>query len=142
MIRHHGLPRHDRFRRLCKNEFENEIYFMLQCPVYKTLWQKYLPRKYYIFPIINEYNILMLSHSETVINNVATYMYLYYALNYDKSYLKAHASIYIDVMLGGIPYLCTCNFTVYMSLFHVLWTGDLNHNKPFLLVLDNRRSRA
>ena len=90
--------------------------------------------------------MLMSSHSETKINNVATYMYLYYALNYDKSYLKAHASISIDVMiycmLGGIPYLCTYNFTECVSLFHVLWTGGLNHNKPFLLVLDNRRSRA
>ena len=61
-------------------------------------------------------------------------------LNYDKCYLKAHDSISLDVMindmLDGIPYLCTCNFTVCL-----LWAGGLNHNKPFVLVLDNRRSR-
>ena len=49
--------------------------------------------------------ILMSSHSETVIHNVATY--LYYHLNYNKSYLKAHDSISLDVMiyymLDGIP---------------------------------------
>ena len=61
-------------------------------------------------------------------------------LNYDKSYLKAHDSISLDVMINymqdGSPY----NFTVCLSLFHVLWAGGLNHNKPFALVLDNRRS--
>ena len=40
-------------------------------------------------------------------------------LNYDTSYLKAHDSISFDViinyMLDGIPYLCTCNFTVCLS---------------------------
>ena len=46
---------------------------MLQCPVYETLRQKYLPQKYYIFLNVNKFNILMSSHSETVIHNVATY---------------------------------------------------------------------
>ena len=67
-------------------------------------------------------------------------------LNYDKSDLKAHDSISLDVMINymsdDIPYLCTCNFTICLSLFHVLWAGGLNHNKPFVLVLGNRRSRA
>ena len=67
-------------------------------------------------------------------------------LNYDKSYLTAHDStshdVMINYMLDGIQYLCTCNFNTCLSLFHVSWTGGLNHNKPFLLVLNNRRSRA
>ena len=67
-------------------------------------------------------------------------------LNYDNSYLKAHDGISLDVMINymryGIPYLCICNFTVCLSLFHVLWAGGLNHNKQFVLILDNRRSRA
>ena len=58
-------------------------------------------------------------------------------LTYDKSYLKTHDSISLDVMinlmLDGIPYLmCTCNFTICLSLFHVLWAVGLNHNKPFV----------
>ena len=28
---------------------------MLQCPVYETLRQKYLSRKYYIFPNVNKF---------------------------------------------------------------------------------------
>ena len=46
--RHHGLPRYDRLCRLCKDEVENEIHFMLQRPVYETLRQKYLPKILYI----------------------------------------------------------------------------------------------
>ena len=78
--RYHGLPRHDRLCRLCKDEVENEIHFMLQCPVYEILRQKYLPRKYYIFPNENKFNILKSSHSETVIHNVATYLYYAFKL--------------------------------------------------------------
>ena len=80
MGRHHGLPRHDRLCRLCKDEVENEIQFMLECPAYETLRQKCLPRKYYIFPNVNKFNILMSSHSEIVIHNVAKYIYYAFKL--------------------------------------------------------------
>ena len=43
----------DRLCRLCKDEIENEMHFMLQCPVYETLRQMYLPRKYCIFLNVN-----------------------------------------------------------------------------------------
>ena len=126
--RHHGFPRHDRLCRLCKDEVENEIHFDVSM---SCIWN-------FLF------DILMSSHSETVIHNVATY--LYYHLNYNKSYLKVYDSISLDVMiyymLDGIPYLCTCNVTIRFALFHVLWAGGLNHNEPFVLVLENRRSRA
>ena len=60
--RHRGIPRQDRLCTLCKDEVENEIHCMLQSPVYETLRQKYLPRKYYIriyvFPNVNKFNIL------------------------------------------------------------------------------------
>ena len=147
MGRHHGLPRHDRLCGLHKDEVENEIHFMLQCTVYETVYetsmQKYLPRKYYIFPNVNKFNILMSNHSETVIHNVATY--LYYAFKLRQELLDSISlDVMISYMLDGIPYLCTCNFTVCLSLFHVLWAGGLNHNKPFVLVLvlDNWRSCA
>ena len=63
-------------------------------------------------------------------------------LNYDKSYLKAHDGISLDVVINNSIPVCTCDFTVCLSLFHVLSAGGLNHNKPLVLVLDNRRSRA
>ena len=76
---------------------------------------------------------------------MSQHIYIMY-LNYDKSYLKANGSLSLDVMINymlyGIPYLCTCNFAVCLSWFRVLWAGGLNHNKPFVIVLDNRRSRA
>ena len=62
--RHHGLPSHDRLCRLCKDEVENEIHFMLQCPVYETLRQKYLPRKYYYISECKQvYACILTSHS-------------------------------------------------------------------------------
>ena len=85
--RRHGLPRHDRLCRLYKDEVEKEIHFMFQCPVYETLRQKYLPRKYYIFPSVNKFNKLMSSHFETVIHNVATY--LYYAFKLRRELLES-----------------------------------------------------
>ena len=69
--RHHGLPTHDRLCRLCKDDVENEIHFMLQCTVYESLRKKYLPRKYYIFPNVNK---------STVIHNAATYLYYAFKL--------------------------------------------------------------
>ena len=47
---------------------------------FNILYMKYLPRKYYIFPNVNKFNILMSSHSETVIHNVATYLYYAFKL--------------------------------------------------------------
>ena len=58
------------------------------------------------------------------------------------NYWRSSIKIMINYMLDGIPYLCTCNFTVCLSLFHVLWAGGINHNKLFVLVLDNRSSCA
>ena len=73
---------------------------------------------------------------KTDVSFLCQYIYTMH-LNYDKSYLKAHDSISLDVMinymLNGIP------FTICLSLFHVLWAGGLNRNIPFVLVLDNRR---
>ena len=70
--------------------------------VYETLRQKYLPPKYYIFPNVNKFNIFALGfqhlprdlaninewkvmfdpyfYSETVIHNVATYLYYAFEL--------------------------------------------------------------
>ena len=62
------------------DEVENETHFMPQCPVYETLRQKYLLRTLYIFSNVNKFNILMSSHSKTVIHNVATYLYYAFKL--------------------------------------------------------------
>ena len=117
---------------------------MFLYPVYGTWRQRYTVKKVHTCSSETRliYKCRVTQRQLFIISQYINTMHLHY----DKSYLKAHDSISLDAMinymLDGIPCLCTCNFTVCLSLFHVLWAGDLTHNKPFVLVLDNRRSRA
>ena len=74
--------KNDRLCRLCKDEVENEINFMLQCLVYETLRQKYLPRV-----------------TQRQLSIMSQHIYAMH-LTYAKSYLKAHESISLDVMIN------------------------------------------
>ena len=64
--RHDKRERNERICRLCNSSVEDEAHFLLYCPVYLSLRQKYLPRKYYLEPNINKFYILMSSKSESV----------------------------------------------------------------------------
>ena len=57
--RHSKRPKHEWICRLCNNGIEDEIYSMFYCPVYDTVRQKYIPRKYYMLPNFNKFYILM-----------------------------------------------------------------------------------
>ena len=59
--RHSGRPKHERICRLYNNGVEDEVHFMFYCPVYNTVRQKYIPRKYYMLPNLNKFYILMSS---------------------------------------------------------------------------------
>ena len=83
--RHSGHPKQERICRLCNDGVEDELHFLLHCPVYETLRQKYIPSKYYVIPNINKFNILMSSSSGHIIQAVASY--LYYAFKLRKELL-------------------------------------------------------
>ena len=68
-----------RFLRLCKlcgeNEVEDEMHFIFKCPVYDDLRYTYIPVKYKTYINPNRLILLLASRNETVIKNVASYMY-------------------------------------------------------------------
>ena len=83
--RHDKRERNERICRLCNSSVEDEAHFLLYCPVYLSLRQKYLPRKYYLEPNINKFYILMSSKPESVLHAVASY--LFYAFKLRKEML-------------------------------------------------------
>ena len=63
--RHRNIPRDERICELCdKNELEDEFHFLLVCPAYKELRQKYFKKYYYNKP--NMIKLIELLNSEKV----------------------------------------------------------------------------
>ena len=61
--RHRNIPRNERICELCdKNELEDEFHFLLVCPAYKELRQKYFKKYYYNKP--NMIKLIELLNSE------------------------------------------------------------------------------
>ena len=54
---------------------ENELHFLLVCPVYADLRLVYIARKYYLSASNNKLNILLSSKNDDTIKNLATYIY-------------------------------------------------------------------
>lgn len=75
--RYTNVQREDRKCRICNTVVESEYHFLLKCPAYMELRQRYLPSKYYTNASFNKYVIIMSSRSESVLNNLA--MFSYYA---------------------------------------------------------------
>ena len=73
--RHAGIARTDRTCKPCSLGVEDEAHFMLYCPVLDWLRQKYLLSKFYVSPNINKFHMLMSTKNETIINDVAKYLY-------------------------------------------------------------------
>ena len=74
--RYNNTPRYDRVCKMCSlNEVEDEMHFILVCPVYADLRLLYIPRKYVIGKTIQKLYILLANQNEKCIQNVASYLY-------------------------------------------------------------------
>ena len=73
--RYSGTDRNERFCYFCKNEIEDEFHFVLRCPLYKELRERYIPRKYFQNPSRHHFTILMSCKNEVMIKKLATYIY-------------------------------------------------------------------
>ena len=68
----------ERCNRICQfcnmNCIEDEYHFLLVCPVYRDLRQKYLKKYYYTWASINKFKLLLTSKSETIIKQLGHYL--------------------------------------------------------------------
>ena len=73
--RYLGLDRSQRLCPICKSGIEDEFHFMLICPLYKSLREKYIPERYYIYPTFQQFKLLMANRSENVVKQLAAFIY-------------------------------------------------------------------
>ena len=72
--RHTGIARNEHMYKLCGYGIEDEKKILF-CPAYTTLRVKYIPTKFYQHPNVHEFNMIMSTKSEVVLQGVATFLY-------------------------------------------------------------------
>lgn len=69
----------DRCQRLCTlcnlRVVEDEYHFLLCCGAYKDLRELYLPNKYYVYPSVHKFIILLATQNDVLIRTVASYLH-------------------------------------------------------------------
>ena len=83
--RHFNIPREFRYCCYCETIVEDEIHFVLNCPLYDELRLKYIDRRFIGSPCTLKFNRLMSSRNEEVVKNLS--MYLYYAFKIRKEFI-------------------------------------------------------
>ena len=74
--RHLNIERNQRTCNMCTgNMIENEFHFLLSCPAYSELRQKYMKRYYCTWPTIRKFTSLMTSNSKLQLLNTAKLLY-------------------------------------------------------------------
>ena len=74
--RHLNIPRNERICRNCNlNMIENEYHFLLICPKYTDLRNKYIKRYYFSWPTIKKFTNLMPKKSKVIINHLSKFIY-------------------------------------------------------------------
>ena len=59
----------------CDDTTENEIHFILCCPMYDNLRERYIPGKFYRNPNANRMNVLLSSTNVDIVGNLCRYIY-------------------------------------------------------------------
>ena len=60
---------------LCKESKEDEIHFVLCCPVLKEIRQTFIPAKYYRHPCAFKLSLLLSSTKESEVRNLSLFLY-------------------------------------------------------------------
>ena len=71
------IVKESRFCPYCKNIIENELHFLLVCPLYEDIRKQFIDTNYYTNPCLTKFNALMSCGNEEVVKRTA--MYLFYA---------------------------------------------------------------
>lgn len=83
--RHLKLSRELRYCIHCDDSIEDEVHFLLYCPLYNDLRSKYIDKRYWEHPSFHNFTSLMSSKCHHTIQNLA--MFLYYAMKYRDNFL-------------------------------------------------------
>ena len=74
--RYENINRSERICKLCNSKsVECEYHFLLVCPFYRELRQKYFKPYYWHWPTINKFEDLMTKTNRKIILNVAKFLY-------------------------------------------------------------------
>ena len=69
----------DRAQRICtlcnKSDIEDEYHFVLVCPIYSNLRQKYIRHYYYNRPGVYKFKLLMQTKQQEVLQKLGKYVY-------------------------------------------------------------------
>ena len=74
--RHQNIGKHERKCIFCNtNAIENEYHFLLVCPYYNDLRQKYFSRFYCRWPTINKFTALMSKQSKYHLDHLSRFLF-------------------------------------------------------------------
>ena len=83
--RHYGISRENRFCVYCESSIEDELHFLLCCPLYADIRTKYIAERYVKKPNETSFYNIMSAKNELVMRNLA--MFLFYAFKRRSEYL-------------------------------------------------------
>lgn len=73
--RHFGIEREFRYCIHCTDRVENEFHFIVECPLYDQLREKYIPNSFIQQPYLEKFYSLMSCSNETIIRNLAMFIH-------------------------------------------------------------------
>lgn len=73
--RYQNIPLVDLLCPLCKESIEDEMHFVLICPVLSNIRKTFIPEKYYLRPCLFRMCLLMSSENANIVRNVAMYLF-------------------------------------------------------------------
>ena len=74
--RYENIGRNERICRYCNGNFvENEYHFLLVCPFYRELRQRYMKPYYCHWPTLNKFEDLMCKRNKNTVLNLSKFIY-------------------------------------------------------------------
>ncbi|WP_419585603.1 hypothetical protein, partial [Thiolapillus sp.] len=77
-VHYYRYKRHtdnDLFCPLCGEAQENELHFVLCCPMLSDLREQFIPAKFHKFPSLFRFSLLLASNNENIVRNLSVYLY-------------------------------------------------------------------
>ena len=86
--RYENIPYEDRMCPVCNAAVENEFHLVLECSLYTTARQKYIPKYYFTHPSYDKFKELMSKQNPILLLNICKFVVFALKLRY--SYLTTN----------------------------------------------------